>query len=661
MIIIKKIKIIIATIFLTFGILLNYAYATDIEAESVSSEIEEINYSSSVAEKIIELKENNLISTILSNSSLDFKFESVGTANSSSYDLRDYYNIEVKNQGLTDTCWAFALLSSTEINMQINLGISVNLSEAHMNYATSESFYDGTNEYAFNREASDGGSTIIGLSYLTNGQGVVLEEEMPFTEDTSYISLEEIDIDNSYYVTGYSMLPSIYKIDSNGETLYTDGYGTYYDDEEVDALREIIKEHIVEYGGVTAYMAGSATSYYSSADVVSSVAYYCDNMDYDVDHAVTIIGWDDNYSKDNFTGEATPSKDGAYIVLNSYSEDCFDGGYIYVSYEDVWIEAMLYGITSTSTVDYDNIYQHDEFGANVPLTLSSGGNNFEEGYYASIYSRDVEKQEYISQVSISCGQYATFDIYINPDGSDLSEDNLILVAETGVLSPGYNTITFDEIELTGEEFAVVVKQTAIDETFYFMIEAKIDDTFYENTSANVGDSKVSLDGVNWYNLADLGTVSYSGYLVDLSEADVCIKAFTTVGSNSIYTISEDNYITGIYNNTKISSFIENMDTTGEYQIVDKNENVVTDYSSLVTTNMKFITNNETYYLVVRGDLNGDGKITITDLSKQVLHYVNYPGYILTGAYAKAADINLDENFTITDLSQLRLIFVGEML
>ena len=658
--IIKKLKISVFAIIL-FIVLSNFSYATDIEAETMANEIEEASYSSTVSEKLLEIKGNSLISEILDNSKLTL--QTVGVVNSSSYDLRDYYDIEVKNQGTTYSCWAFSLLSSTEINMQINLGLSVNLSEAHMNYATSESFYDGVNEYAFNREASSGGSTIIGLAYLTNGQGVVLEEEMPFTDDTSYISLDEIDIDNSYYVTGYSTLPTIYKIDSDGETLYTDGYGTYYDDDEVDALRDVIKEHIVEYGGISAYMAASASEYYSSSDIVSSVAYYCDNMDYEVDHAVTIIGWDDNYSKDNFTGSATPSKDGAYIVLNSYGEDCFDDGYIYVSYEDVWIETMLYGITSTSEVDYDNLYQHDEFGANVPLTLTANGSNFEEGYYASIYSRDTSDTEYISQISITCNQYATFDIYVNPDGDDLSTDSLVLVSETGVLSPGYNTITFDEVELTGEEFAVVVKQTAIDETYYFMIEAQIDDTLYANTTADVGDSKVSLDGVNWYNLADLGTITYSGYSVDLSEADVCIKAFTTVSSASTnsYIISDDNYITGIYHNTTISSFLNNMSTTDDYQIIDKNGNTVTDYTSLVTTNMQLIVDDETYYLVVRGDLNGDGKLTVTDLSKHALHYVGYTGHILTGAYEKATDINLDGKLTITDLSQLRLLFVNGTL
>ena len=35
---------------------------------------------------------------------------------------------------------------------------------------------------------------------------------------------------------------------------------------------------------------------------------------------------------------------------------------MYISYEDMFIEEEMYGITSTSKVDYDNIYEYDDFG-----------------------------------------------------------------------------------------------------------------------------------------------------------------------------------------------------------------------------------------------------------------------------------------------------------
>ncbi len=66
------------------------------------------------------------------------------------------------------------------------------------------------------------------------------------------------------------------------------------------------------------------------------------NNDELANHAVTIIGYDDNYKKENFTryvhGEAvdgsTPSGDGAFIVRNSWGHTWGNQGYFYLSYYD---------------------------------------------------------------------------------------------------------------------------------------------------------------------------------------------------------------------------------------------------------------------------------------------------------------------------------------
>lgn len=671
MIIIRKNKLFILVIIqiFVFLLLITNTYATDIAVSTGLTE-NPINQHT-VSEVNEKFNSNNFLIN-----DLDTRFylfnRKIGAdilASNDTFDLRDYYDISVKDQGLTESCWAFSLLSSAELNMQMKTGETVDLSEKHMNYATSSSFYDGTNEMAFNRKASEGSSFIIGLAYMTNGQGMVLENEMEFSNDTSDISLSEIDIDPSYYVKEYEILPTIYKVKSGNETLYLDEYGESYSEEEVEELRQVIKNHIVEYGGISAYTVGSAYEFYSNKDdIFSSTSYYCNDMSYNVDHAVTIIGWDDNYSKDNFTGSAKPEKDGAYIVLNSYSEDAFDNGFMYISYEDVWIESTLYGIKEISPIDYENLYQHDEFGGNVPITLqSSNGESYQEQYYASIYSRDENDFEELTDIAITTNQYAEFEVYVNPNGSELTSHNLQLVATTDILSPGYNTISFDGIKLTGNEFAIVVKQKAVDQSCYIMIEAKIDNTMYSTASAEIGNSRVSLDGRTWYDLADLGSVVYDQYVVDLSQADVCIKAFTKEDeeskdiniSSEIYKISSDNYITKIYDETTINEFLEGINFNNEsYEILDKNKNLVTDYTGLVTTDMTLKVGDKQYILVVRADLDKDGKITLTDISKQILHYVNYEGYILSGAPAKAADIDLDGEFTLTDVSQLKLIYVN---
>ena len=78
--------------------------------------------------------------------------------------------------------------------------------------------------------------------------------------------------------------------------------------------------------------------------------------------------------------------------------------------------------------------------------------------------------------------------------------------------------------------------------------------------------------------------------------------------------------------------------------------------------MKIVLDNgDIYTLIVRGDLNCDGVITLTDFSKMILEYNEVTGYRLSGAPLEAADLNIDNKITLTDVSQLVVIYssIGE--
>jgi len=62
-------------------------------------------------------------------------------------------------------------------------------------------------------------------------------------------------------------------------------------------------------------------------------------------------------------------------------------------------------------------------------------------------------------------------------------------------------------------------------------------------------------------------------------------------------------------------------------------------------------------IVVTGDVNGDGRITITDVVK--LQNKVAGASSLTGAYALAGDINGDGKITITDVVQAAQVTVGQ--
>ena len=99
-----------------------------------------------------------------------------------------------------------------------------------------------------------------------------------------------------------------------------------------------------------------STQYYNSL----TAAYYCPEG-HTTNHAVNIVGWDDDYPKENFNMEL--EGDGAFICTNSWGENFGDQGYFYVSYYDtnIGVHNIVYtGIEPTD--NYDNIYQSDLCG-----------------------------------------------------------------------------------------------------------------------------------------------------------------------------------------------------------------------------------------------------------------------------------------------------------
>lgn len=121
------------------------------------------------------------------------------------------------------------------------------------------------------------------------------------------------------------------------------------------------------------------------------------------DHAVTIIGWDDNYSKENFVSGTgiKPKNNGAYIALNSWGEEHNSEGYYYISYEDQYVETALSGIVSTniedaykvSSIKNDKIrnYLKNNFGH--LFIIYDGEEYITKNTISKIYAIDLSSQD----------------------------------------------------------------------------------------------------------------------------------------------------------------------------------------------------------------------------------------------------------------------------
>ena len=80
-------------------------------------------------------------------------------------------------------------------------------------------------------------------------------------------------------------------------------------------------------------------------------------------------------------------------------------------------------------------------------------------------------------------------------------------------------------------------------------------------------------------------------------------------------------------------------------------------SGTLSTGMTAVVGNKSYTLVVTGDVNGDGKITLTDVVALQSHVLDKK--TLEGAYREAADLNSDGYVTLTDVVKAARVIIGK--
>lgn len=198
---------------------------------------------------------------------------------------------------------------------------------------------------------------------------------------------------------------------------------------------------------------------------------------------------------------------------------------------------------------------------------------------------------------------------------------------------------------------------------------------------------VSNDGENWTEVA-----SVTGWLSDSSaktiELDESVKAqyiklytpvcYSQAGGIANYTTAsminlyeditkkdkfisetykiEEEYISQILVNTTVSLFKQNVETEQEMVFVDKAGNILEDDDILATGTTLKVGENLQYTLIINGDIDGNGKISITDLVRLKLFTVSI--LVPSSIEKVAADMNGDGRITITDLVKLNLNVVG---
>jgi len=228
--------------------------------------------------------------------------------------------------------------------------------------------------------------------------------------------------------------------------------------------------------------------------------------------------------------EGKPSKDGAWLVKNSYSSDSNADGYFWVSYEDKSLqsdEAKAFVFDVAAANNFNHIYQYDGTIASKSRKLESGG-RIANVFEAKGNPTGAEAVSAVSFALESTNVDYSIQVYRNvKDGANPTLGKAVLAKPvTGKTSySGYYTVKLPEpvVVAEGSKYAVVVTLSHADDT---PVLYDVDTTFNEegivqftNTAA-AGQSYEKAPSSSWIDLA----------LIDDDDeyVDCCarLKAFT---------------------------------------------------------------------------------------------------------------------------------------
>ena len=121
-------------------------------------------------------------------------------------------------------------------------------------------------------------------------------------------------------------------------------------------------------------------------------------------------------------------------------------------------------------------------------------------------------------------------------------------------------------------------------------------------------------------------------------------------TSSVYVITQT-MIDKISPNTDVNTFKNNISTEVEYTIVNAKGEELQNTQKIGTGDKLITETNKEYTLIVTGDLNGDGNVTLIDMSLLRKHYLEIES--LQDEYLKAADMDNNNIISLRDIANMR--------
>ncbi len=337
----------------------DYVIADDVTAPILTVEVLD---ESAGTMGLIEIKEDYEVPSVSSSNLL--------RSSSSSATYNGYesgYLPEIRDQGSEGACWAFSAMGAIETDL-IKSGAAtsnIDLSELQLAYFTAHDYTDpkgcrdDSYTYTGDNYLSNGGNSHVASAALMNKVGAVPEAHVPYSKGSTYVPSEEYAVNSDY-----AEVTDVYEININD--------------------KDLIKQAILDHGSVSAaffasegnFTITSSNGSKRDAQVHYSATYnsFYGQID-STNHAITLVGWDDNFPASNFYDGCKPEGDGAWLVRNSWGLDDYGrNGYFWLSYYDAGLlDSGSVTAYSATTDMYDNVYSYTSSVGTAYFSFKAAG------------------------------------------------------------------------------------------------------------------------------------------------------------------------------------------------------------------------------------------------------------------------------------------------